>query len=384
MRFQGNMKIAVITAVGVLLLAAIAGAVVFGLTLVQSTTEDTPAEIVGETAGAAVGPVQTMGAVASGPLDAEPASADESSDYEYTVSVSGSRDEFTVAASWDAVVDATSYDVELLKQTATGGTTVEQTTTGVTATTASFKLSSAASFRDSHVVKVTPNGAPAFGPGESAVIAPPAAPALTTSVSGTRSADGKQLTVSWDEVTGADSYSLNYYVHDGNDKWFRYTDDIVGTSFTMKNLQPKKSYTAAIMSVNTYRDGDLFVRHGHGWANSNETYAPPSAPTSVGHEWQSAANRLVLVIKWTEPDFTGTGPNGSSSDLRYSVYCRTSSTASWVRVINRTSKPVSGNPKRHETWSTNDNCLPFTGQVAITAINYFEGVKSGAHTLSLQ
>ena len=75
MRFQGNFKIALIAAVGVMLLAAIAGAVVFALTAVQDTTEDTPAAVVGETAGAAVAPVQTVGSVASSPLDAEPAAA---------------------------------------------------------------------------------------------------------------------------------------------------------------------------------------------------------------------------------------------------------------------------------------------------------------------
>ena len=75
MRFQGNFKIAAIAALGVLLLAAIAGAAVFALTLVQDTTEDTPVSVVGETAGAAVAPVQTVGSVASSPLDAEPAAA---------------------------------------------------------------------------------------------------------------------------------------------------------------------------------------------------------------------------------------------------------------------------------------------------------------------
>ena len=75
MRFQGNFKIAAIAALGVLLLASIAGAAVFALTTLRDTTEDTPAAVVGETAGAAVAPVQTVGSVASGPLDAEPAAA---------------------------------------------------------------------------------------------------------------------------------------------------------------------------------------------------------------------------------------------------------------------------------------------------------------------
>ena len=310
MLFNRKFKIALVAALGVMLLAVVAGAVVFGLTSVQEATEDTPAEIVGETAGAAAGPVAAVGQAAPGsPLEPEPASADAPV---YVTGVSGARDGFTVSASWDSVKFATSYDVELLKS-ADGETTVEQTKTGVTVLTASFKLSSVASFYDSHIVKVTANGVTGVDPGESSAVGPPAPPAMTANVAGTRSADGKELTVSWDAVTGADSYSLNYYVHDGNDQWFRYTDDIVGTSFTMKNLQPKKSYTAAVMSVNSYREGNLLVRHGHGWVNSNETYAPPSAPVSVGHEWQSAANRVVLVIKWTEPDFTGTGPNGSSS-----------------------------------------------------------------------
>ena len=76
MEFQGNFKIAAIAALGVMLLAVIAGAVVFGLTLVRDTTEDTAAEIVGETAGAAVVPVAAMGEAApDSPLMPETAEA---------------------------------------------------------------------------------------------------------------------------------------------------------------------------------------------------------------------------------------------------------------------------------------------------------------------
>ena len=152
MRFQGNLKIAAIAALGVMLLAVIAGAVVFALTAVQSTTEDTPVDVVGQTAGAAVGPVTAMGAVASSPLDAEPAAASS-------------------------------------------------------------------------------------------------APPLVASVSGTRSANGQQIAVSWTAAANATHYSLNYFVHDGNTQWFRYTDDITTTSFTMTGLQPKKAYTLAVQSV---------------------------------------------------------------------------------------------------------------------------------------
>ena len=62
-------------ALGLMALAMIAGAVVLALTLIQDTTEDTPIAVVGETAGAAVGPVQAVGSVASSPLDAVRAEA---------------------------------------------------------------------------------------------------------------------------------------------------------------------------------------------------------------------------------------------------------------------------------------------------------------------
>ena len=76
MRFQGNFKIALIAAVGVMLLAVIAGAAVFALTALRDTTEDTPAAVVGETAGAAVAPVQTVGAVvAPNPMEPAPVEA---------------------------------------------------------------------------------------------------------------------------------------------------------------------------------------------------------------------------------------------------------------------------------------------------------------------
>ena len=373
MRFQGNFKIALIAAVGAMLLAAIAGAAVFALTTLRETTEDTPAAIVGQTAGAAAGSVAAVGQAAPGsPLDP----ADASADYEYIVSgVSGSRDGFTVAASWDAATSVKRYKVELLKWT-TSGTTVEQTATGVTATTASFKLSSVASFLDSHVVRVTPNDVTNFGPGESGVIAPPDPPAMTTSVTGTRSADGKELTVSWDAVDGADSYSLNYYVHDGNDQWFRYTDDIVGASFTMTGLQPKKAYTAAIMSVNTYREGDLLMRHGHGWVNSNLVQAPPGASRDLNHTKNMVGVQLNSInFGWTIPEFTGTGADEASDEISFNVFCRQKSSHSWTLVKSGIKPTVTGNnPTKYFVLLDDDSCIgSAVSQGAVVAINEIAG-----------
>ena len=62
-------------ALGLLALAMVAGVVVLALNLIQDTTEDTPIAVVGETAGAAVGPVQAVGSVAASPLDAVRAEA---------------------------------------------------------------------------------------------------------------------------------------------------------------------------------------------------------------------------------------------------------------------------------------------------------------------
>ena len=59
-----------------MLLAVIAGAAVFALTALRDTTEDTPAAVVGVTAGAAVAPVQTVGAaVAPNPMEPAPVEA---------------------------------------------------------------------------------------------------------------------------------------------------------------------------------------------------------------------------------------------------------------------------------------------------------------------
>ena len=75
MRLSKKLRVAVWIALGMMAMATIAGIVVLALTFVQDTTEDTPAAIVGETAGAAVGPVQAVGAVAASPLDAVRAEA---------------------------------------------------------------------------------------------------------------------------------------------------------------------------------------------------------------------------------------------------------------------------------------------------------------------
>ena len=72
-----KVKIAIWAALGLMALGIIAGIAVFALTLIRDVTEDTPAAIVGETAGAVVDPVQTVGAVAPSPLDPAGAAANE-------------------------------------------------------------------------------------------------------------------------------------------------------------------------------------------------------------------------------------------------------------------------------------------------------------------
>ena len=393
--------------------------------------------------------------------------------------LSAARDGFTVSGSWNAVKFATSYDVELLKHTSLGEMTVEQTTTGVTALAASFKLSSVASFSDSHVVRVTAKnaggssesvdssvvtppdppamtasvtGARSFddtggltvinltwdavegathyllnyyvhdgsdewhrhtnditgtsftmtglqetmgytlavmavkhyregnllvrhghGWKNSGLVEAPAPPALTESVTGTRSADGKQITVSWVAVEGATQYSLNYYVEDdGNDEWFRYTDDIVGTSFTMTGLQPTRAYTVAIQSVTQYQGNGFTRSFADGWKNSDKIHAPPGKPTSVSTNKYGSASSPRVRVSWTIPGFRGTGPDSAADKISYNIYCRSNSGASWDKVASGlTSSSGSLNPSY--TVLNNLTCWRYTGEVAVSATNVVEG-----------
>ena len=200
---------------------------------------------------------------------------------------------------------------------------------------------------------------------------------MTANVSGSRSADGKELTVSWDAVDGADSYSLNYYVHDGNDQWFRYTDDIVGTSFTMTGLQPKRAYTVAVISVNVYRESDdIFARHGHGWVNSNKVHAPPGASRNLSH----SKNMVGLVLssinfEWTIPEFTGTGSDEADDEISFNVFCRQRSSHSWTLVKSGIKPSVlSSNPTKYWVFLDDDSCIgSAVSQGAVVAINEISG-----------
>ena len=64
LKFKGNFKAAAITALGLLLLATVAGVAISALTTVRDATEDTPAEFVGMSAEVAVGPVTAVVSVA--------------------------------------------------------------------------------------------------------------------------------------------------------------------------------------------------------------------------------------------------------------------------------------------------------------------------------
>ena len=113
LRFKGNFKMAAITALGLLLLATVAGLAISALTTVRDATEDTPAEFVGVSAEAAVGPVTAVVSVApTSPIEPGEAAANETpqapdrvSNIKFDRSANGAE----IKVRWDKVDDATHY-----------------------------------------------------------------------------------------------------------------------------------------------------------------------------------------------------------------------------------------------------------------------------------
>ena len=377
MRFQGNLKIAAIAALGVMLLAVIAGAIVFALTTVQSTTEDTPAGIVGETAGAAVAPVVAVGEAAPGsPIEPAAASANETSNPPANPSnVSATRDGFTVTGSWDAATGATSYDVELMKST-TSGTTVEQTLTGETGETASFTLATAASFHDSHVVSVTAKNADGDSDAvSSAVVGPPDAPDAPDSVTGARSTDGASIAAEWSEVSGASYYDVRHSSDNGQN-WTNSASYLTDTELSLTGLDKKKAYIVAVKTTTQYTQGSIAAILESDWQNSDTIHAPPSAPRGITFMPQERLERSLVsaYAEWEWPEYTGTGSDEAADELSYNVSCRASSTDSWTRVLTETKSPISTyDSKKHKVTVTDASCLSESSEVGISAVNEVEG-----------
>ena len=278
------------------------------------------------------------------------------------------RDGFTITASWTAAPKATSYDLSLWKWVTAGVPPTVQTLTGVTGTSAEFKLA-AAQFNDSHSVAIVAKNQ--YGMGalrESAEINPPAAPTAPASSTGARSRDGATIEASWSAVTGATGYNLNYTADSGT-TWQRSASNVAGASASITGLDKKTSYIISVQAVRKYEgDDDATVILESGWKESGTIHAPPGAPTGVSGT--TISNTTTIV--WTIPSYRGTGPDGAANKIKYNIYCRGNAYASWTKVA---SDLMSGAGSTQLSYNLNNaHCRSANPNTkAVTAVNAVEG-----------
>ena len=374
MRFQGNFKIALIAAVGIMLLAVVAGAAVFALTTLRDTTEDTPVSVVGETAGAAAGPVVAVGQAApDSPIEPEPAEASEDPSPPDSVSGVRSVDGAQIAASWSAAANATHYNLEY---TYDGGINWHIHSSEISTTSATITGAQRTKGYILSVQSVKKVGNQRFKAAwkESDWIA--GVPPVVASVTGARSENGEEIMVTWPAAANATHYHLNYTNDDGT-SWERYASDIpavadttVDMTLAMTELEEQKAYILAVQSVRKADD----VKFAYGWTDSDTVHAPPGKPRSLSRakHHNSYSELTHITFQWTIPEFVGTGPDSASDKIKYNVSCYLN--GNWKAVhTGKTFTPIANSsPARYETSLTGD-CLNSSAIAGVAAINVVTG-----------
>ena len=217
-------------------------------------------------------------------------------------SVTVTRADGTLTASWDAVAGATSYHVTY---TSDGGASW-----GLAAFDhAGTSIEIAADNAGTYVVGVRAknagggsgwrNSAPAgpFTPPTPTPTPTPTPPATVASVTVTR-ADGS-LTASWDAVSGATSYHVTY-TSDGGASWGLAAFDHAGTSIEIA-AGNAKTYVVGVRARNS--------AGGSGWRNSAPSGPyeppPPSEPPATPAGLTATAGDGSVTLAWDDPGDDG-------------------------------------------------------------------------------
>ena len=162
----------------------------------------------------------------------------------------------TMAVSWSAATGATSYDVRLMDGE---GANALQTEEGVTSLNHVF---GSVDHSIANVVSIRANNDFGSSPwtNSDTIPVPPSDLAQTASITAVRSDSGDQITVTWDAVTGATGYDVNYTDDDG-ENWVRVASN---TEYTTKTSTVKKdkTYIFSVRAVNALYEGE--------WKNSGK------------------------------------------------------------------------------------------------------------------
>ena len=190
-------------------------------------------------------------------------------------SVTVTRSNGTLMASWPTVADATGYDIRYRSDHFAGWTSA-----ATNQTNASITLSSDISNSARYIVAVRSRNAHGHSDWrDSQIVAPyaPSPPATPQSVTVVR-ADG-QLTAVWPAVAGAEGYHVTYLSDAYGDTWTAAATNHPNASITISGNDISNSayYIVAVRARNIGGDS--------GWRNSSATGpytpAPPATPTSV-------------------------------------------------------------------------------------------------------
>ena len=217
----------------------------------------------------------------------------------------GETTENSVTVKWDAVSDATGYDIQFNGSTY-GTIAPSRTFTGLRENTEyAYKVRSK-----------NADGVSEYGP-EKKVRTTPTAPANPTA-----SSDESSVTVSWAPVTGASSYDLEI---DGK------VYNVKGTSYKVTGLKPNTSYSYRIRANNA--DGSSSYSRAKTLKTTSmppETVKETRSQTSITLKWDSVsgASNYDLLFNGTTYRVTGTSKtiSGLTANTSYNYQIRVNST----------------------------------------------------------
>ena len=219
--------------------------------------------------------------------------------------IQGQTTEDSVTVNWDAVSDATGYDIQFNGSTY-GTIAPSRTFTGLRENTEyAYKVRSK-----------NADGVSEYGP-EKKVRTTPKAPANPVA-----SSDESSVTVSWASVTGASSYDLEI---DGK------VYNVKGTSYRVTGLKPNTSYSYRIRANNA--DGSSSYSHTKTLKTTSmppETVKETRSQTSITLRWDmvSGASNYDLLFNGTTYRVTGTSKtiSGLTANTSYNYQIRVNST----------------------------------------------------------
>lgn len=148
--------------------------------------------------------------------------------------------------------------------------------------------------------------------------------AAPTGVSGTWTSSSYEweAKISWNAVSGATRYEVQYRTPKTGNEWRADPDYASGTSYISTGLGNYNSYDYRVRAVNAAGVSDWTEYTLAKPTSTQESTTPPAAPTNISGEWTSTGPKWQARISWSPV----------SSATRYEVQYRTPSTGNAWRA----------------------------------------------------